>query len=248
MASDFLSSVVYIYIYAKKNKIPKDKKTSGKELIKSFGRAWWSLLIPVIILGGIYSGIFSPTEAAGVSAVYAFVIGYFVYKEITIKKIYEICVESAITSAQVLVMVASAQVLGWVLTRARLPQIVAQFISENITSAIMFLLVLNLILLLMGMFMEGVAAIIVTAPLIFPAALALGIDPVHLGVIMIANLALGMYTPPFGMNIFVAQSIAKINLGEMMPGIYRFFACNLVALALITYIPDLSLFLIKILE
>lgn len=243
-----LSSVVYIYIYAKKNKIPKDKKTSGKELIKSFGRAWWSLLIPVIILGGIYSGIFSPTEAAGVSAVYAFVIGYFVYKEITIKKIYEICVESAITSAQVLVMVASAQVLGWVLTRARLPQIVAQFISENITSAIMFLLVLNLILLLMGMFMEGVAAIIVTAPLIFPAALALGIDPVHLGVIMIANLALGMYTPPFGMNIFVAQSIAKINLGEMMPGIYRFFACNLVALALITYIPDLSLFLIKILE
>ncbi|MGP4105966.1 TRAP transporter large permease [Virgibacillus sp. L01] len=243
-----LSSILYIYIYAKKNDLPKDNKSSFNELALSFGKAIWALLIPVIILGGIYSGIFTPTEAAGISAVYAFVIGFFVYKELTLKKMYTICVESAITSAQVLVLVAAAQVLGWVLTRARLPQMVAEFISENITSAILFLLILNLILLLLGMFMEGVAAIIVTAPLLYPAALALGIDPVHLGIIMIANLAIGMYTPPFGMNIFVTQTVTKIDMAEMMPGILKFLAFNLGALLLITYVPELSLFLVNLLE
>ncbi|RNF39740.1 TRAP transporter large permease [Planococcus salinus] len=241
-----LSSIVYIYIYAKRHNIPKDKRASGKELLKAFGSAWWALLIPVIILGGIYSGIFSPTEAAGVSAVYAFAIGYFVYREMTIKEFYTICIESAITSAQVLVLVAAAQVLGWVLTRERLPQMVVEFITTNITSVIIFLLLLNLVLLVMGMFMEGVAAIIVTAPLIFPAATALGVDPVHLGIIMIANLAIGMYTPPFGINIFVAQTITKMSLSQMMPGLMRFLAFNLAGLMLITYVPDVSLFLVKL--
>ncbi|MFB4167370.1 TRAP transporter large permease [Virgibacillus sp. JSM 102003] len=243
-----LSSILYIYIYAKKNNLPRDNKASFSELALSFGKAIWALLIPVIILGGIYSGIFTPTEAAGISAVYAFVIGFFVYKELTLKKMYTICVESAITSAQVLVLVAAAQVLGWVLTRARLPQMVAEFISQNITSAMLFLLILNLILLLLGMFMEGVAAIIVTAPLLYPAALALGIDPVHLGIIMIANLAIGMYTPPFGMNIFVTQTVTKIDMAEMMPGILKFLAFNLGALLLITYVPEISLFLVNLLE
>lgn len=160
----------------------------------------------------------------------------------------KICVESVITSAQVLVLVAAAQVLGWVLTRARLLQMVAQFISENITSAILFLLILNLILLLLGMFMEGVAAIIVTVPLLYPAALALGIDPVHLGIIMIANLAIGMYTPPFGMNIFVTQTVTEIGMAEMMPGILKFLAFNIGALLLITYVPEISLFLVNLLE
>ncbi|MTD30709.1 TRAP transporter large permease [Planomicrobium sp. YIM 101495] len=243
-----LSSILYIYIYAKRNNVPRDKRASLKELGATFGRAWWALLVPVIILGGIYSGIFSPTEAAGVSAVYAFLIGYFVYKEMNMKEFFTICVESAITSAQVLVLVAAAQVLGWVLTRERLPQTIVELITTNITSVIIFLLLLNLILLIMGMFMEGVAAIIVTAPLIFPAAMALGIDPVHLGVIMIANLAIGMYTPPFGINIFVAQTITKMSLSEMMPGLMKFLAFNLIGLMVITYIPDVSLFLLKILE
>lgn len=240
-----LSSVVYIYIYAKKNNIPKDKRASLKKLGTSFGKAWWALLIPVIIIGGIYSGIFSPTEAAGVSAVYAFIIGFFVYKEIKINNIMRIFIDSAITSAQVLVLVAAAQVLGWVLTRQQLPQLISTFIVDNIGSVILFLLLLNILLLIMGMFMEGVAAIIVVAPLIFPAALALGIDPVHLGIIMIVNLAIGMYTPPFGMNIFVAQTITKLEIREMMPGIAKFLSFNIAALILITYIPDISLFLLR---
>lgn len=238
-----LSSILYIYIYAKKNKLPRDKKATKNELWQVTKKAAWALLIPVIILGGIYGGIFSPTEAAGISAVYALFISFFVYKEMTIKKFYKICVESAITTAQVLVLVSAAQVLGWLLTRGQVPQLIAEVILNNITSVIIFLLILNVVLLILGMFMEGVAAIIILAPLIFPTAIALGIDPVHLGVIMISNLAIGMYTPPFGINIFVTQSITGIGMNKMMPGLLVFLVFNLLALAIITYIPEASLFL-----
>lgn len=240
-----VSSIVYIYYYAKKHNIQKNKKASLKELFSTFKVAWWSLLVPVIILGGIYAGIFSPTEAAVVSAVYAFVVGFFIYKELNLKNTFQICIDSAITSAQILVLVASAQLFGWVLTREQVPQLVSEFMVNNISSMIIFLLLLNIILLIMGMFMEGIAAITVTAPLIFPAAIALGVDPVHLGIIMVTNLAIGMYTPPFGMNIFVAQSITKLELREMLPGITKFLAFNIVGLLVITYIPDISLFLLR---
>ena len=128
-----LSSILYIYIYAKKHNIPRDKKASKKELWETIRKAGWALLIPIIILGGIYSGMFTPTEAAGVSAVYALAISFFVYKEMTFKKFYQICVESAITTAQVLVLVAAAQILGWLLTRGQVPQMIATFIAENIS-------------------------------------------------------------------------------------------------------------------
>lgn len=243
-----LSSILYIYIYAKKHNIPRDKKASKKELWDTMRKAGWALLIPIIILGGIYSGMFTPTEAAGVSAVYALAISFFVYKEMTFKKFYQICVESAITTAQVLVLVAAAQILGWLLTRGQVPQMIATFIAENISTPILFLLFFNILLLVLGMFIEGVAAIIVVAPLVFTAALALGIDPVHLGIIMIANLAIGMYTPPFGLNIFVTQTITNTNMKQMLPGLLTFLGFNLLALLIITYVPDVSLFLLKILE
>lgn len=243
-----LSSILYIYIYAKKHNIPRDKKASKKELWDTMRKAGWALLIPIIILGGIYSGMFTPTEAAGVSAVYALAISFFVYKEMTFKKFYQICVESAITTAQVLVLVAAAQILGWLLTRGQVPQMIATFIAENISTPILFLLFFNILLLVLGMFIEGVAAIIVVAPLVFSAALALGIDPVHLGIIMIANLAIGMYTPPFGLNIFVTQTITNTNMKQMLPGLLTFLGFNLLALLIITYVPDVSLFLLKILE
>src|SRR5699024_10285726 len=237
--------IVYKYIYAKKLNIDLDRRASWKELVRSFGKAFWSLLIPVIILGGIYTGIFSPTEAAVVSVVYAFLIGFFVYKELDLKTTFKICIDSAITSAQILVLVSSAQLFGWVLTREQVPQQVSSFMVDNISSVIIFLLLLNVILLIMGMFMEGIAAITVTAPLIFPAAVAMGVDPVHLGVIMVTNLAIGMYTPPFGMNIFVAQTITRLELKEMVPGLCKFLAFNIAGLLLITYIPEISLFLLR---
>lgn len=243
-----LSSIIYIYYYAKKNKLPKDKRASGKEILDATLKAFWALLIPVIILGGIYSGIFTPTEAAGVSAVYALFVSAVIYKEMTWKSFYQTLVDSAITTGQVLVLVAAAQLLGWILTRGGVPQQIASFITENIDSTIVFLLLLNIVLLVLGMFMEGVAAITILAPLIFPTAMSMDIDPVHLGVIMIANLAIGMYTPPFGINIFVTQTITKLNMVQMLPGLLRFFAVNMVALIVITYFPESSLFLVDLLE
>ncbi|WP_117168604.1 TRAP transporter large permease [Paraliobacillus sediminis] len=243
-----ISSIIYIYYYAKKNKLPKDKRASGKEVLDATLKAFWALLIPVIILGGIYSGIFTPTEAAGVSAVYALFVSTVIYKEMTWKSFYQTLVDSAITTGQVLVLVAAAQLLGWILTRGGVPQQIASFITENIDSTIIFLLLLNIVLLVLGMFMEGVAAITILAPLIFPTAMSMGIDPVHLGVIMIANLAIGMYTPPFGINIFVTQTITKLNMVQMLPGLLRFFAVNMVALIVITYFPESSLFLVDLLE
>lgn len=243
-----LSSIIYIYIYARKNNLPRDRKASASELWDSTKKAAWALLIPVIILGGIYGGIFTPTEAAGVSAVYALLISLLVYKEMNLKNLYKVCVDSAVLSAQVLVLVASAQVLGWMLTRGQVPQHIAMWITGNIDNSLMFLLTLNIVLLILGMFMEGVAAIIIVAPLIFPTAVAMGIDPVHLGIIIISNLAIGMYTPPFGLNLFVTQGLTNLKLQEMMPGILRFFAFNFVGLLIITYVPDASLFLLRIME
>lgn len=243
-----LSGIIYIYFYARKHNLPRDKRATWRELWDATVKALWALLIPVIIVGGIYGGVFSPTEAAGVSAIYALFISVFIYKELKWKSFYKVCVDSAIMSAQVLVLVASAQVLGWMLTRSQVPQQIATWITTNIDSPVLFLLVLNLVLLIMGMFMEGVAAIIIVAPLIFSSAVALGIDPVHLGVIMITNLAIGLYTPPFGLNIFVTQSITGLSMKAMLPGLARFLLCNVAALAIITYVPDISLFLVELMR
>ncbi|MCG8484875.1 MAG: TRAP transporter large permease [Clostridia bacterium] len=242
------ASLIYIYYYSEKLGVPKDKKASYTVLMRSIKDAWWALLVPVIILGGIYSGIFTPTEAAGVSVIYAVFIGKFVYKELTFKGIFEACKTSAVTCAQVLVLVAAAQALGWMLTVGQVPQTITTSVLGSITSKVLFLLLLNIVLLVLGMFMEGIAAIIIITPLIFPIIGTLGIDPVHLGAIMISNLAIGMFTPPFGMNIFVTSSITKLDLVEMLPGIARFFVVDVIALALITYIPQISLFIPNLLK
>ena len=243
-----LVSIVYIYIYSRKNNIPRDPKASMKELTHSLIDAAWALMIPVIILGGIYSGLCTATEAAGISAIYAAFVGLVIYRELDFSKIMQACAATARSCGEILVLVAAAQALGWMLTRGQVPQMITTFIADNITSQILFLLLVNLVLLVMGMFMEGVASIIIVAPLIYPAAIALGVDPIHLGTIMISNLAIGMFTPPFGMNIFVTSSITKADMVEMLPGIARFFIVDLIALLLITYIPQISLFLPNLLK
>jgi len=237
------ASLVYIYLYSRKHNIPREEKATRKELAASLKDASWALMVPVIILGGIYTGIFTPTEAAGISAVYSAFVGIFVYKEIDFRGLMDACRATAINCGQILVMVAGAQALGWILIMGQVPQMVTSTILSTITSKYAFLMLLNLILLLMGMFMEGVASIIIVAPLIFPIVRQLGIDPVHLGTIMISNLAIGMYTPPFGMDIFVTSSITRCDLVEMLPGLLRFFLVDLAALLLITYVPQISLLL-----
>lgn len=243
-----LASIVYIYFYSRKQGIPRNPKATFKELSHSVLDAAWALMIPVIILGGIYSGFCTATEAAGVSAVYAGFVGLVIYRELNAKSILKACSDTARSCGEILVLVAAAQALGWMLTKGQVPQIITSFIADNITSKILFLLLVNVVLLIMGMFMEGVASIIIVAPLIYPAAIALGVDPIHLGTIMISNLAIGMFTPPFGMNIFVASAITKADMIEMLPGIIRFFVVDVIALLLITYIPQISLFLPNIMK
>lgn len=238
--------LLYIYLYSKYNNFPKGDRATMQDIGSAFKGASWSLMVPVIILGGISLGIFTPTEAAGVSAIYAIMIGMFVYKEITWRKLYLLCFESAKTSAQVLILVAAASAFGWLMTVAQAPQLLASFVTENFTSGWTFLIFLNIMLLILGMFVDSTIALIVIAPLILSSAVSLGIDPVHLGIIMVLNLALGTFTPPFGLNIFVANSITKMKMNEMLPGIFQFLWVSIVGLLIITYIPKISTILPQI--
>lgn len=238
-----LATVVYIYIYAKRHKLPVDGKSSMREVLIATRDAAWSLMVPVIILGGIYLGVMTPTEAAGVSAVYAIFVGMFVYKELSFKKLIEVSKDSAVTCAQVLVLVAAAQAFGWFLTVARVPQTLSASLLDNIDSAWVFLVLINVILIIVGMFMEGIAAIIILGPLFYPIAVNLGIDPVHLGVVMVANLSIGNFTPPFGLNLFVATGITGVKMSKLVPAVMVYVFVNIIALLLITYIPEISLFL-----
>lgn len=238
-----LSAMIYIGWYAKKHNLPVQPKASAHERWVAFKDAFPALMVPVIILGGIYSGLCTPTDAAALSAVYAMIVGLFIYKEMTLKDLWKVAVESAITCAQTLVLISSATVLGWILTVSQLSTVITNALLATLTNKYIFLLILNLILLVMGMFMDGAAAILILAPLIFNMAVNLGVNPVHLCIIMISNLAIGMYTPPFGMNLFVTSSVTKRDMVQMLPGVWPFLAVNLLALLVITYVPQLVMFL-----
>ena len=233
--------LLYCIWYAKKHNIPKAPKTSGRERWKITKDAAWALGVPVIIIGGIYAGIFTPTEAAGVSAVYAIIVSLFIYKEMTLKQLWECCVASAGTTAQVMILLAAASAFGYVLTIGQVPQMLSALIVNADLSRVGFLLMVNLLMILEGMFIDGSSAIIITAPLLYNAALGLGIDPGHFGVIMVANAAIGMFTPPFGLNLFVAQPVTGNNIKDIMKGVLPFVAIAIFALMLITYIEPVSM-------
>lgn len=233
----------YIYFHSKRANIHTDKKASFSELWVAFRGAIPALMVPVIILGGIYGGIFTPTESAAVSAIYALFIGIYMYKEITWPDFFQICKEAAVTSAQVLVLIASAGALGWILTIGQVPQFVTSQLLAGISSPLIFFMILNIILLIMGMFMDATAAIIIIMPIVLPMSVALGINPLHLGMVVIANLAIGQFTPPFGLNIYVTSSVSNLSMVKMMPGLMKFLIVNIIALLLLTYVPQISLFL-----
>lgn len=238
-----ISSLVYIYIYATRHNLPRDQKASARELVLATKKAAAALMVPVIILGGIYTGICTPTEAAAVSAVYALGVGMFVYRELTWSRLWQVAVESAVSCAQVLVLISSATVLAWILTVSQVSSLITTVLLSSVTSKYVFLLILNLILLVMGMFMDGSAAITIIAPLVFNMGIGLGVDGVHMCIIMIANLAIGMYTPPFGMNLFVTNSITKMDMLDMLPGVWPFLTANLISLLIISYCPGLIMML-----
>lgn len=217
-------------------------KATGKERWKAFREAFWGLLMPVIILGGIYGGIFTPTEAAAVSAVYGLFVGIFIYKTVRIKEFYQILIDSACTTATVMFITAAASLFAYVLTRARIDVAINQaLISVTGGNVIIFFLIVNIVLLIAGCFLDSTSALYIFTPLFVPVASALGIDLVHMGVVMVVNLAIGLVTPPVGVNLYVACGIAKCDLKQISVAVLPLIIACLIVLLLVTYIPAISL-------
>lgn len=208
---------------------------------KSFRGSIWALLVPVIILGGIYSGAFTPTEAGAVAVVYAAIIGIFVYGDIGLRDLPNVLAGSAKTSGTILVLVIMATAFGRLITLARIPAELSTSITSLSDNPIIILLLINLLLLVIGMFMETISSIIIMTPILLPVATALGVDPIAFGVILTVNLAIGFCTPPLGVNLFVASSISGVSIEQLSKAILPFFVGMLVLLMLITYVPAISL-------
>ena len=200
-----------------------------------------ALMAPVIILGGIYGGVFSPTEAASVACVYAIVVSKFILRELSWRDILDCAVSTVLFSAQILVIVAAAGLFSWLLTVNQVPQAMVAAITAWEITPWQFLIAINIVLLLWGCVMDPMSAILLLVPVLIPLVDALGIDKVHFGIVMTLNLAVGLFTPPFGINIFVAQSALRMRTGDIYRGVVPFFAVFLVALVAITFVPAISL-------
>jgi C4-dicarboxylate transporter DctM subunit len=206
-------------------------------------QAGWALLMPVIILGGIYGGVFTPTEASAVAVFYALLVGMLVYREIRVADLFNVLRKSVISSAVIMFIIANAGLFAFLLTRAGVPDAIGHWLEAVLQSPALFLLGVNAALFLIGMFIETSAAIIVLAPILAPVAAHFGIDPVHFGLVMVVNLALGMITPPFGVNLFAACTVARISLDRIIKDLIPFVLLILGCLMVITYVPQMSLFL-----
>jgi C4-dicarboxylate transporter DctM subunit len=207
--------MVAIYVLATKRDLPRQPRATLREVLVAGRDSLWGLLLIVIILGGIYGGIFTPTEAAAVAAVYAFLIAVFVYRDIGWKQVPGVLVEASKVTVMLMFIIANALLFAHVLTTERIPQIIAEQIVQLGMPAWVFLIVVNILLLVAGMFMEPTGIILIMAPILFPIAMQLGIDPVHLGIIMVVNLEIGMVTPPVGLNLFVTAGITKMPIGAV---------------------------------
>ena len=235
--------MLYTYVVAKRAGWRIEKKGSLKEILRATRQGFWALLLPLIVLGGIYSGLFTPTEAAAVSVVYALVVEIFIYREFKVSEITSVCQEAAVLSACLLFILASAMTFLWLLTAERIPQQLADIIITHIHSPWMFLLCVNLLFLVLGCFMDDVSAMLILAPLFLETLNRYGIDLVHFGVVMVLNIQLGMLTPPFGLNLFVAAGITDRPLTLVARGVLPFLVIMLICLMLVTYLPAISLYL-----
>jgi C4-dicarboxylate transporter DctM subunit len=230
---------------AKKHGFPRGPKESWAKRWRYFRDAIWGLMLILVVMGGIYSGIFTATEAAAMSAVYAFVIAMFVYKDLRWKQIPRVLLDSANMASMLLFIIASAVLFSFILTSEQIPQQMAQAIVASGLGPVGFLVVVNILLLLAGNIMEPSSIILILAPILFPVAVALGIDPIHFGVIVTVNMEIGMITPPVGLNLFVASGITRAGMSEMTMAVLPWLYTMLVFLIMVTYIPSISIALPK---
>jgi C4-dicarboxylate transporter DctM subunit len=232
-----------IYVRARMIDLPRQPRSTLPEALRAGRDSLWGLLLIIIILGGIYGGIFTPTEAAAVAAVYAFFIAVFVYRDIGMKDVPKVLLDSGKVTVMLMFIVANALLFAHVLTTERIPQTIAETIVTMGMPAWAFLLVVNVLLLIAGMFMEPTGIVLILAPILFPIAQRLGIDPVHLGIIMVVNLEIGMVTPPVGLNLFVAAGITRMSIMEVARAALPWSLVLLAFLMLVTYVPAITLWL-----
>ena len=228
--------------------MPAHPKFTAKQRLHALKDSIWALMMPVIILGGIYGGIFTPTEAAAVAVFYGFIVGFFVLKELTLAKCKKIFLDAAKNTAMVMMIIGAAKGFGMVLTTQHVPEMVANLMLSISNSKIVVLLLINVLLLFVGCIMETNAAILILTPIFLPVVTQLGVNPVHFGIIMIVNLALGMSTPPLGVNLFVGRGISKIKIEQTIKQLLPMLAWNVLALILITYVEPIAMGLVRLLR
>jgi C4-dicarboxylate transporter DctM subunit len=240
--------IIWAYIYSSKKGYKGKEKTSFSKFLKTGWEAKWALLIPVIILGGIYGGIFTPTEAAVVAVVYGVIAGAFLYKELNLKEIPNIIVDASLTTATILIILGMATGFGRLLTVEEIPGKIASAVTAFSESPTIILLLILLVLLIVGCFMETTAAIIILVPILLPIAVEAGMDPTHFGMIVVVGLAIGFITPPLGVNLFVGSGISGLRIETLSRAVMPFFIMMVIALLIISFIPQISLFLIELIR
>jgi len=226
-----------------KNDYPRLPRASWTETFVAFQKCMWGLLLILIVLGGIYAGLFTPTEAAAVSAVYAFVIAVFVYRDMSLKDVPRVLLGSANMSAMILYIITNAVLFSFLMANENIPQQIAAWITSVGVDWVIFLLIVNLLLLLAGNVMEASSIVLIMAPILFPVAVRLGIHPVHLGILMVVNMEVGMCHPPVGLNLYVASGIAKMGITELTVAVWPWLLTMLIFLGIVTYVPEISLWL-----
>ncbi len=239
-----LGLIIVSIVISKKMDIKAREKASGKEVWKAFLDAFWGLMMPIIILGGIYGGIFTPTEAAAVSAVYGLIVGLFIYRSLKLKDLYNIFLSSVIQSAVIMFVVSTATVFAWIVTTEGVARSAADLVfSVSGGSLLVFLLLVNVMLLIAGCFIDAISAFYLFIPILLPVAVEMGYDPMALGVVMTVNLALGQVTPPVGVNLYVAAPLAGITLNKISKKVLPYLAVSIIVLIIMTYIPSIITFL-----
>jgi C4-dicarboxylate transporter, DctM subunit len=236
---------LYIYVYARLKGLDAGARFRWLAFVTAFKEGAWAIMMPVIVFGGLYGGVFSPTEAAGVACVYAIVVTMLVYREIGWAEFWDVCVSSMYLTAQIFLIVAVAGVFSWLITTSGAARVPVDAIAHLQLPPWAVLLIINVFLLVVGCFIDPASAILVLTPLLLPIAQAIGVDPIHFGIIVVTNLSIGTFTPPFGVNIFVAQSIFDVPLRSIYLGLVPFIAVAIVGLMIVTYVPALSLWLVR---
>jgi tripartite ATP-independent transporter DctM subunit len=238
-----LSFIILIGFMGSKYKWPTHKRATFKEIGKALFNVLPALLVPFIIIAGILSGVFTPTESAAIACFVALVVGTFMYREIQFNKLPGIFVNTAISTATITMLIAMANLFGWMLSFERVPQDIASWMVSLTDNPLVFLLIVNIFLLIVGMFMDGIAALIILVPIFTPLIANYGIDPIHFGVIICINLTIGVLTPPVGTGLYIASSLANVKLEKLIKAIWPFLVASVIALLVITYVPQIVLWL-----